>query len=80
MLRAQQVEADIETWKPEYAYQMWSHVYRPTTTSTLQEFVNPNEAFIAESIEMSRLYRNMLLGAAGAVALVSVAIYATTNN
>lgn len=76
----QQADARIDAWTPAEAFQAWVFAYRPTLTKELQPMVNPNEESIYAAIDQSRLYRNILLGAAAAVAILSLTIYASTTN
>ena len=73
--RTKTMRESVDSWTPAQSFEVWRQVYRPITTSQLEELVNPYEAPTLEKIAIYRMYRWIFLGLAALVAASAVILF-----
>jgi hypothetical protein len=73
--RLASVERQLDAMSPAALYRLYTDVYKPLADRGFQEVQTPADAATLRRIDECRLYRNVLLGAAGAVVVVTLVLF-----
>lgn len=73
--RIESVERQLDAMPPASLFKLYTEVYKPLIERGFQEVKSPADVATLQRIDECRLYRNVLLGAAGAVVVVTLVLY-----
>lgn len=73
--RQASVERQLDAMPPAALFRLYTDVYKPLTDRGFQEVKSPEDVATLRRIDECRLYRNVLLGAAGAVVVVTLVLF-----
>jgi hypothetical protein len=73
--RIESVERQLDAMPPASLFRLYTEVYKPLIERGFQEVKSPADVATLQRIDECRLYRNVLLGAAGAVVVVTLVLY-----
>jgi hypothetical protein len=73
--RIESIDRQLDAMPPATLYQLYTDVYKPLLERGFQEAKSPEDQATLHRIDQCRLYRAILLGAAGAVVVVTPVLY-----
>ncbi|QDV76065.1 hypothetical protein [Botrimarina mediterranea] len=72
--RTESVQRQLDAMPPAQLFQLYTEIYKPLIDRGFQEFKSPEDVATLRRIDQCRLYRNVLVGAAGAVVVATLVL------